>query len=211
MTIAAPKVCVAEHLTVDDNGQLSLAPWSVPRNVLDEIATSRGDTTKLLATESLDRAVLLVNWKGSWLNDSPVDHMVRVQVTRRFKRWVTSNPNAVQFRDRWSSAIDAEAEPPVVSGIFNSQCGSAGDVGTNTVAEPQPGKYHHWWGTNTSDEWLGPIEPGQRLYVAYRAYVWTPPPFSNNANKNAPDHEEEVGYARIALHAMPEPSKQVIG
>lgn len=209
--MAPPTVCVAEHLTVDDSGVLSLAPWSVPRNVLDEIATSGGDTTKLLKTDSLDAARLLINWSGSWLNDTPVDHMVRVQVTRRFKRWIVSNPNAVQFRDRWSTAIDTDPEVPVVSGIFNSQTGSAGDIGTNTVAEPNPGKFWHWWGTNTSDEWLGPIEPGQRLNIAYRAYVWTPPPWSNNANKNAPSHEAEAGYARIALHAMPEPSKQVIG
>lgn len=209
--MTTPSACVAEHLRVGEDGKLRLAPWSTPRNVLDEIARSNADTTKLLQTINVERALLLVNWQGSWLNDTPITHMVRVQVTRRYKRWVTSNPNAVQFRDRWSSAIDAEPAEPVVSDTLNGQTGSAGDIGTNTVAEPQPGKFWHWWGTNTSDEWLGPIEPGERFNLAYRAYVWTPPPWSNNANKGAPGHEAEAGYARLAIHAMPEPSKQVMG
>ena len=209
--MTGPRACVAEHLIVDDEGNLTLAPWSVPRNVLDEIAPSSGDTTKLLATESLERARMLVNWRGAWLNDTPVAHMARITVTRRYRRWVVSNPNAVQFRDRWSSAIDGEPVTPVVSGIFNSQTGSAGDIGTNTVAEPNPGVFHHWWGTNTSEEWVGPVEPGSTLNIAYRAYVWTPPPFSNNANKNVPKHEAEAGFARVAVLAVPEPSQVVVG
>jgi hypothetical protein len=202
---------VAEHLLVNEAGELRLAPWSVPRNVIDEIAASNGDTNKLPAIENVERALMLVNWSNSWLNDSPVDHMVRIQITRRYKRWITSNPNAVQFRDRWSWAIDSPAAEPVVSDTLNGQAGSAGDLGTNTVAEPFPGKFWHWWGTTCTDEWVGPVEPGQRIYVAYRAYVWTPPPFSNNANKNSPAHQAEAGYARIALQAFPEPSKRVIG
>ncbi|QFP94651.1 hypothetical protein I5G59_gp31 [Mycobacterium phage LilMcDreamy] len=204
------KVCLGEHLSVGTDGKLNMAAWAVPRNVLDEIAPSRADTTKLLATEQLETARLLVDWKGSWLNDTPVPHMVRVQITRRYKRWVTSNPNAVEFRDRWATAIDADAAVPEVTDIHNGRCGSASDVGTNTVAEPNPGKFWHWWGTNTVDEWVGPLEPGQRLNLAYRAYVWTPPPFSNNANKNAPGHEAELGYARIAAHVFPGPSATVV-
>jgi hypothetical protein len=209
--VTSPTVCVAEHLIVNEAGELCMAPWAVPRNVVDEIAKSNGDTTKLLMTINLERALMLIDWSGSWLNDTPVDHMIRIQITRRYKRWITSNPNAVQFRDRWSTAIDADPAEPVISDTLNGQVGSAGDLGSNTVAEPFPGKFWHWWGTSTADEWIGPVEPGQRLNAAYRAYVWTPPPFSNNANKNSPAHEAEAGYARIALHAMPQPSKRVIG
>ncbi|AXN53307.1 hypothetical protein PBI_THONKO_35 [Mycobacterium phage Thonko] len=203
------RVCLGENLTVGDDGVLRLAPWSVPRNVVDVIAKSGADG-KLLATTSLP-GKLLIDKRIEWRNDTPVDHRVIIRVTRRWKRWITSNPNAVQFRDRWSSAIDAVPDVPVVSGIFNSQTGSAGDIGTNSVAEPQPGRFWHWWGTNTSDEWVGPVEPGQTLRVHYRAYVWTPPPWSDNANKNAPLHEAEAGFTRLQLIAHPEQGKLVTG
>lgn len=215
--MTSPTVCVAENLTIGPDGQLRMAPWSVPRNVVDVVAPSGGDTTKLLATETLPGR-LLIDRKVLWHNDTPVSHMVRVLVTRRWRRWVTSNPNAIEFRDRWSSAITAagsttviEPAEPVVSGYYNSQTGSACDTGTNSVAEPTPGKFWHWWGTNTAQEWLGPVAPRETLRVWYRGYVWTPGPFSNNANKNSPAHEAEAGWARIQLQAFPQQGELVTG
>jgi hypothetical protein len=89
--------------------------------------------------------------------------------------------------------------------------GTAGDVGSNSVAEPNPGKFYHWWGTNTSEEWLGPLQPGDQIALWYRQYVWTPPPFSDNANKNSPSHEAEAGWVRIQLQAFPRQGKLVSG
>lgn len=207
---------MAENLVVGADGKLRLAPWSRPRNVADVIASSSADTTKLLKTDTLP-GLLMIDRQVKWTNDSPVTHRVRVEITRRWRRYVTSNPNAVQFRDRWSSAItpkgtapNAPAEP-VTSGILNGQVGGAGDIGSNSVAEPLPGKYHFWWGTTTSEEWLGPLEPGDTLRLWYRQYVWTPPPWSDNANKNAPSHEAESGWARIQLMAFPQQGKLVSG
>jgi hypothetical protein len=214
--MTSPRVCLAENLTIGPDGKLQLAPWSRPRNVVDVLAPSGADTNKLLETTTLPGR-LLIDRKVEWLNDSPVDHMVRVMVTRRWRRWVTSNPNAIEFRDRWSSAITPantdpiEAAEPVVSGYFNGQTGSTGDIGTNSVAEPSPGKFWHWWGTNTTEEWLGPVEPGETMRVWYRGYVWTPPPFSDNANKNSPAHEAEAGWSRIQLIVYPDQGKAVTG
>lgn len=213
--MTSPTVCVAENLTVDDNGVLRLAPWSVPRLAVDVMATSGGDG-KLLETTSLP-GKLLIDQQVSWVNDTPVDHMVLIRATRHWKRWITSNPNAIQFRDRWSWAITPAGSEyvapsiPVVSGIFNSQCGSAGDIGTNSVAEPQPGKFWHWWGTNSADEWVGPVKPGGQIAVWYRMYVWTPPPFSDNANKNSPEHVAEATSTRLQLVVFPEPGELVTG
>jgi hypothetical protein len=110
-------VCVGENMVIGEDGKLRMAPWSVPRNVVDEIAPSGGDG-KLLETTA--RAMkLLIDKKVQWRNNTPVDHQVRILPTRRFKRWITSNPNAVEFRDRWTSALDLPAAVPVVSGIHN--------------------------------------------------------------------------------------------
>jgi hypothetical protein len=215
--VTSPTVCVAENLVVGADGKLRLAPWSRPRNVVDVMCPSAADTTKLLETKTLPGR-LLVDKPVLWRNDTPVDHDVRVIVTRRWRRWVTSNPNAVQFRDRWSSAItpkDAE-EPilpaePFTTDYLNGQTGGASDIGTNSVAEPNPGKFWHWIGTNTTDERLGPIKPGETLRVWYRQYVWTPPPWSNNANKNSPAHEAEAGWVRLQLMAFPQQGRLVTG
>lgn len=209
-------VCVAENLVISDDGKLRLAPWSAPRNVVDVIAASGGDTTKLLEHKTLPGR-LLIDKLIKWTNDSPVDHTIRVEVHRRYRHWITSNPNAVQFRDRWSWAITAAGDEFVVpaepntADTFNGQVGSAGDIGTNTVAEPFPGKYWHWWGTTATEEWLGPLAPGETMGIWYRMYVWTPPPFSNNANKNSPTHSAEAGWARIAMQAFPKQGKLVTG
>ena len=213
--MATSSVCVGENLVINASGKLELAPWSVPRNLIDVIAFSGADTTALPATISLPGR-LLVDKQVSWVNDTPVDHDIRVEVTRRWKRWVVSNPNAIQFRDRWTSAVTPAdsatvyaPQPPVVSGLYNSITGSAGDVGTDTVAEPNPGILYHWWDTNTAEEWLGPIHPGETLSLWYRMYVWTPPPFSDNANKNAPNHQAEGGWSRIALMGFPQQGQLV--
>lgn len=202
-------VCVGENLVINADGQLELAPWSTPRNLVDVMAKSGGDTNTLLSTTTLP-GVLLIDKQVNWNNKTPVAHDIRVEVTRRWKRWVVSNPNAIQFRDRWTSTITPVGQAlvvpavPDVTGLYNSITGSAGDLGTNTVAEPNPGVFSHWWGTNTAEEWLGPVQPGETLSMWYRVYAWTPPPFSDNANKNAPDHEIEAGWSRITFMGFPE-------
>lgn len=210
-------VCLGEHLTVSADGKLRMAPWSVMRNVVDVVAKSGADTTKLRVTDTLPGR-LLIDRMVEYTNDTPIEHDIRVLVTRRWRRWVTSNPNAVQFRDRWSSAItDKDAlEPiipavPTVASLMNGQTGSAGDIGSNATAEPNPGRFHHWWGTNVAEEWLGPLEPGATIRVWYHQYAWTPGPFSDNANKNSPRHEAEAGWARIQLQTHPGPGKLVTG
>lgn len=211
-----PAVCLAENLVIGPGGALRLAPHSVPRNVVDVIAHA-SEAIPLGGVTSLPGR-LMIDRRAQWTNDTPVDHTIRIEVTRRWKRVVVSNPNAIQFRDRWSTALTVagsefiDPEVPVVSGIFNSQCGVAGDVGTNTVAEPNPGKFWTWYGTNTAEEWISPVlAPGDTLALWYRLYVWTPPPFSDNANKNAPDHQAEAGWTRLQMMAMPGQGKVVQG
>lgn len=194
---------------ITGDGVLRLAPWSVPRLVIDVRADSGGDGP--LGQETALPGRLLIEAIASWRNDTPVDHTAMIQITRRYKKWITTNPNAVQFRDRWTTAIDGPAEPPVTSGIFNGQVGSAVDLSTNTVAEPYPGIFEHWWGTSTADEWIGPVEPGSELNVWYRCYVWTPPPWSDNANASSPVQWAEAGWSRIQMMVFPAPGKLVTG
>ena len=204
-----PNVCTDEHIGVDNAGLLQLKKWSVPRLVADLRAESAGDGS-LAETIALP-GKLLIQAETGWTNDSPVDHMVLIRVIRSWRGWLTSNPNAIQFRDRWTWALDREPSIPVTTGIFNSQTGSAIDVGTNSVAEPNPGRQWVWMPVTMADEWVGPVSPGQRFNIHYRAYVWTPPPFSNNANKNSPQHIAQARYSRVQLIAFPQQGKLVVG
>lgn len=207
-----PNVCVDENLITDSAGLLVIQPWAVPRLVVDVKATSGGDG-KLFPEQALP-GKMLIDQKVGWRNDSPLEAMVLVRVVRASKQWIVSNPNAIQFRDRWTWTIDPDdivPSIPVTTGIYNSQVGSALDVGTNSVAEPLPGKQHVWSETNCSDEWLGPVPSGHKLNLWYRMYVWTPPPFSDNANKNSPQHEAYGRWVRIQLIAFPTQGKVVTG
>ena len=200
-----PNVCVDENLVTDSAGMLVMQPWAVPRLVADVRAVSGADG-KMFPEQALPGR-LLIEQKLSWVNDAPLDAMLLVRVTRAYKAWVVSNPNAIQFRDRWTTTIDPEnltPSVPVTTGIYNSQVGSAIDTGTNSVAEPNPGRQWCWSESNCTDEWVGPVKPGYWFNLWYRCYVWTPPPFSDNANKNSPEHSVKANWTRIQLIAFPE-------
>jgi hypothetical protein len=200
--VSVSPVCVSDAMTITRGGVLRAAPWSVPRLAVDKLARSGGDGPLLRETTLPGK--LLVDQPTHWRNITPIPHMVLIRITRRYKNIITSNPNAIQFRDRWTWAIDSPAREPITSGLFNGQVGLANDVGTDTVAEPMPGMYWLWWGTTTADEWVGPINPGQKLNMWYRGYVWTPPGWSDNANKNAPRHEAYAGWSRIQMIVFPQ-------
>lgn len=207
-----PNVCIDQNLTTDDAGLLRIQPWAVPRVVADVRALSGADG-KVYPEQALP-GKLLINQRLGWRNETPLESMVLIRVIRASKRWIVSNPNAIQFRDRWTWTIDPDdttPSVPVTTGIYNSQVGSAMDVGTNSVAEPNPGKQWVWTDANCADEWVGPVLPGDKLNVWYRAYVWTPPPWSDNANKNSPKHEAYAGWTRIQLVSFPQQGTLVSG
>lgn len=205
------QVCLGENLTSDPStGLLQMAKWSTPRLAHDVAITSSGDgaITEMTTTPGL----MLMDHQAQWINDTPVGHTMLIRVIRRWKKVVTSNPNAIQFRDRWAWQINAPAVEPITSAIMNGQSGLAGDLGTDTVAEPLPGVFTAWLGSNSADEWVGlTLNPGDVFNIWYRMYVWTPPPWSDNANKNAPTHDAEAGWARMQLIVFPQQGPTVQG
>lgn len=205
-----PRTCIDENLTVDDNGALCMRPWAVPRLVRD-VKVTASIASAANFPQTVMPGFLVMNQRVGWINDSPLECDVLIRVIRSAKEWIVSNPNAIQFRDRWTHAIDSEPAVPVTTGIYNSQTGSAIDLGTNTVAEPMPGRQWVWVGSGISDEWVYSVAPGASLKVWYRCYVWTPPPWSDNANKNSPLHSAKANYARIQLMAMARQGSLVTG
>lgn len=207
-----PNVCIAEDLTTDDVGLLRMEKFAVPEVVRDVKVLSGADG-KLFPQISLP-GKLLMNQKVQWRNTTPLPQMVLIRVQRSYKAIVTSNPNAIQFRDRWTWTIDDKditPEEPVTTSLYNSQCGVAADMGTNSVAEPNPGVMTVWLDPTCSDEWVGPVLPMQVFNLWYREYVWTPPPWSDNANKNKPKHSASAYWSRIMLWRYPMQPELVTG
>lgn len=207
-----PNVCVDENIGIDDAGLLVIQPWAVPRVVADVKALSGSDGN--LFPEQALPGKLLIDQKVGWRNESPLPCMVRILIVRGSKSWIVSNPNAIQFRDRWTYVIDVDdltPSIPTTTGIYNSQVGSAIDCGTNTVAEPNPGKQWVWADATCDEEWIGPVQPGEKVNLWYRMYVWTPPPYSDNANKNKPQTVANAQWARVVLWAFPGQGNLVIG
>ena len=146
-----PNVCIDENLTVTVDGRLQLARWSVPRLVQDVMIKSSSDG-KFSEPQVVLPGVLMMDQQIVWKNDSPLPASLLISVTRGTRSWVTSNPNAIQIRDRWTRTVDRQPDMPVVTSISNGRTGSAIDLGTNSVAEPNKGKHWLWMGAHDSDE-----------------------------------------------------------
>lgn len=206
-----PNVCISENLYTDDAGLLHMQPWAVPRLVRDVKAPSNDGNGKIYPT-LIAPGKLLINQRLDWKNDTPLEQDVLIRVVRASREIITSNPNAIQFRDRWSYAVDTDPAVPYTSGYFNSQFGVAYDGGTNSVAEPTPGKLWLWSPVTCADEWVPySIAPNETFNFWYRQYVWTPPPWSDNANKNSPVHIARANWARCQLWVYPTQGSVVKG
>jgi hypothetical protein len=203
-------VCIGQNLTINANGQLQMAPWSVPNLLFDVLAQSSGDGP--IVETQYPPGKLLIEQQLTWTDNTPVGYGILIRVIRRWKQWVVSNPNAIEFNDRWTWAINAPADVPSTSGLYNGQCGSSGDLGTNTIAQPDPGVFYHWWGTGSADEWVWEtLNVGDTINFWYRCYVWTPPPWSDNANMNNPQFVAAVGWTRIQIWGFPQQGALVPG
>ncbi|WP_280499013.1 DUF7172 family protein [Nocardia cyriacigeorgica] len=202
-----PQVCVSRNLTIS-GGALGLAKWSAPRMVAQVSATSTGDGAITGAGLTTQPGRLMVNAQISWVSDSPLDSMMRLQVIRPYRTIIASNPNAVQIWDAWNHAIDRPARVPDAYNLVNSLCTLGVDIGTDNVAQPVYGRVHQDYPASASEEWYE-LPAGSTLNVHYRAYVWTPPPWSNNASANNPLHEAHARGVKLRLWAFPTADQEV--
>lgn len=194
-------VCVSRNLSLD-GGALGIEPWSVFRLVGDVTGTSIGDGALTRHTRLPGK--LLIDQQLSWVSDSPLPSLMLLRVTRAYRSIISSNPNAIQFRDAWEIGVDETPRVPDPSRVLNSQAGTAMDLGTNTTAQPYYGRVHWHQDMTTSDAWLNdPLPAGSTITVHYRCYVWTPPPWSDNASDNNPLHEAHARSTRLQLFAAP--------
>lgn len=200
------EVCTDRNMDITA-GVLGMEPWSVPRLVLDQVTNSTGDGS--LTQQTTLPGKLMIDASHSWVSDSPLASVVLLRITRAARSFLTSNPNYVQFRDRFTIGIDEAARVPDVSNTFLSSYGGAVDRGTDNVGTPLPGRFWFWDDPSTSEDWIQ-VPAGSTLNVRYRCYVWTPPPWSTNANNGSPSHSATANNVRIQLIAFPTQDTEVV-
>jgi hypothetical protein len=190
---------------------LGIEKWSVPRHVADVTANSIGDG--VFTSQTILPGKLMIDQQVNWTSDSPIDAMILLRINRGYRDWVISNPNAIQIRDRWTYKIGVGPQTPIVpdpSSVLQAQHGAALDLSSNSVAQPIAGLMWDFQDMHITEDWIGPVPAGQTIAVRYRCYMWTPPPWSNNANNNIPIHECRVRNARIQFMAFPTQDTAVV-
>lgn len=207
------QVCVSYNMGITAN-ELTVQPWAVPTHVYDTTFASVGDGSFGVQT-TLPGKLMIDSGTApyiTWTNPSPLDAFVLLRIQRDRRDWRISNPNAVQIRDRYTYAIGGDnPRDPDVSSVYNGHSGGAFDAGAQGNGTPYIGQYWEWEDPTLVEDWLGPVGPSEELKVHYRCNLWTPPPWSNNANNNSPQHEAYVRGARIQLIAFPTQDSDLVG
>ncbi|QRE81824.1 hypothetical protein F1734_17295 [Rhodococcus ruber] len=203
------QVCVSRNLDIT-GGALSVQPWSVPRHVYDQSFPSVGNGTYGAQT-NLPGKLMIDSGVQAWTNTSPLPAQVLFRLHRGSRYFAVSSPNVVQVRDRFTVAIEETPRVPDTSNQYQSASGGGVDMSTNTAAKPYAGLLRIWDDAMITEEWFGPVGPGETFRFHYRATLWTPPPWSNNANDNVPFHECEIDPVRVQLLAFPTQDLEVMG
>lgn len=202
------EVCVDANMSIT-SGVLGIAKYSVPRFVVDTTVNSTGDGT--LTQQTTLPGKLMIDASVTWTSDSPLPCMILARLTRGYRTLQVSNPNYIQFRDRYTYTLDGTTpRVPDTSNTYQSAWGSSVDRGASTGGVPFAGLYSDFADPSMTEDFLGPLAPGAVFTLRYRCYVWTPPPWSNNANNNVPTHSASANNVRIQLIALPTQDTRVV-
>lgn len=202
-------VCVSQNLGIG-GGLLAVTPWSLPRHVHDVTYNSVGDGTFSQQT-TLPGKLMIDSGIISWTSDSPLPCRVLLRIQRATRDLLVSNPNAAQIRDRYTVAIGgADPRVPDVSSTYQGATGASLDLSANYLGDPYIGRYWVYEDAAIIEDWSPLIQPGEVIKMWYRCNLWTPPPWSNNANHGDPQHSATVRHTRIQLIAFPEQDTAVV-
>lgn len=177
--------------------------WAAPRVVHDATYNSTGDGAYTTPYTVPPGKLMIDSGIQSWVNSTSLTANVLLRFQRARREWWTSNPNAVQVRDRYTYTLNGDdPRTPDTSSTYHGQSGSAGDVGASSTAVPHPAVFYEYEDGTMLEDWIA-VPAGQTLKFWYRAYMWTPPPWSNNANNGSPTQSTSIHNTRIIAMAFP--------
>lgn len=196
------EVCVTRNTDIV-GGDLSIAKWALPRMVSDQYFASTGDGTFGQLTTPPGK-LMIDSGIQTWTSDSQLPTRVLLRVQRDRRDLLVSNPNAAQIRDRYTYTINGtNPRVPETSSVLQGQTGASIDLSSNFAGTPFIGRFWVYDDQHMIEDWITTLEPGAAFKYWYRAYLWTPPPWSNNANANSPQHSATIRGTRIQVWAFP--------
>lgn len=196
------EACVSRNTDIV-GGDLSIAPWSLPRVIFDSTYNSVADGTFTSLT-TLPGTLMIDSGIQSWVSDSPLPCRILLRIQRSYRDLKTSNPNAAQIRDRYTTTLNGtDPRVPETSSVYQGAFGGAVDASSTSSGLPYIGRFWFYDDTSMIEDWLGPLDAGETFKFWYRAYLWTPPPYSNNANGGTPEHSATARNTRIQVWAFP--------
>lgn len=198
------KVCLDRNMRITGTNPTVLGAerWSATRLVANTTVASVVDGAITKNTELPGK--LMLSLTATWTSDSPLEAMMVVRITRGPRRFISSAPNVIEFRDLYTVGYDETPQVPDVSRSFTSAESAGIDRGTNETGLPTFGRIHLRRDMTCVDYLQDqPLRPGGVFNVSYRCYAWTPAPWSDNASANSPIHEAYANFVRIQLIALP--------
>lgn len=179
-----------------------MAPWSRPRVVFDATYNSVGDGT-FGQLDTPPGKLMIDSGIQSWTSDSPLPCRLLFRLQRGYRDLLVSNPNSAQIRDRYTITTDGtDPRLPETSSVFQGQTGSAIDLSSNFAGTPFIGRFWTYDDVSMIEDWIS-LDAGAVFKFWYRCYLWTPPPWSNNANGGSPQHSATVRNVRVQIMVFP--------
>lgn len=197
------EVCVSDAFTVTD-GALGLAAWTgavIESREIEEISYEWPGMTGItsLPGEALwDHTVIGTNTAG----------VARLAVFRLQRPYSTMlevpQPNAMQMRDAWAYRVGPNVTAPNVSVVedYNGAWTASADSGTFSDGTTRKGRLYLYFPGSMVDVQVR-VPAGEQVALRWRGYIWTPPPWSNNADNGNGQGKYIVGYTLRTLMWLP--------
>ena len=152
-------------------------------------------------------------WDDAFELTNTADHdryvMLRIQRPYYIAMRVPQ-PNALQVRDGWECRVGEDPPEPTVDvtrhyrGIWTASL----DLGTTSASggTPHAGKIEQYSPSFRVDE-IVHVPAGETIIFRWAAWVWTPPPWSDNANDGHPLWDIEWGDRMVTAMWIPDGDK----
>lgn len=197
------EVCVSDAFTVVD-GALGLAAWTgavIALREQEQISYEWPDwsgITSLPGEPLWDHEIVAVN-------DAPSARLAVFRLQRPYSTmFEVPQPNAMQMRDGWAYRVGPGVTAPPVSVVedYNGAWTASADSGTFSDGTTRKGRLIRYFPGSMVDVQVH-VPAGETVALRWAGWVWTPPPWSNNADDGNGRGKYVIGYTLRTLMWLP--------
>lgn len=190
--MANRRICIGPNLGTDSDGALMLSDTAYVTPVWNYVSTGPGRMTDFGTTLPGQE---MESGSHEVTNDADVARPLMVVWSRPPVYLRVAQPNAVQVRMKATVESGSRLPPestPNPSASYDAAFTAGTDVDTDDEGTPVFGHYTRAW-PGGCYRTVEIIDPGDKARFSWSTYVWSPPPWSNNASDNNPLQVASVG------------------